>query len=88
MWTVVVEVHLGEKGTVFQVGSFINSYDAHIFAHELEWEIGEEKITTHALKSENLFEWLVSHTLAKQRAMKQWLNPPCLDDEVQRLEER
>lgn len=91
MYTVVVEVHLGKdgkKGTVFQVGSFTNANDAAQFGNELEWTIGENKITASILRSENLFEWLIKHTLVRRGIERKKLAPladmvypPCEADE-------
>lgn len=85
MWTVVVEVHLGKKEAVFQVGAFLNPEDAAAFADELEWEIGENKITASIIQHEHLFEWLVNMVVAKKKKDRQNPKlvgyPPCTFDE-------
>lgn len=82
MWTVVVEVHLGNKGATFQVGSFIDSQDAAAFADNLEWEIGENKITASILRSENLFDWLVKSVFAKKNAERRQVRAVAVPDHV------
>lgn len=82
MWTVVVEVHLGSKGATFQVGSFIDSQDAAAFADNLEWEIGENKITASILRSENLFEWLVKMVTNKHKQERREVRAAATPDHI------
>lgn len=83
-WTVVVEVHLNDgKGAIFTVGKFPFSKDASSFAVTLDWEIGEEKITTSVMRNDHVFEWLARHgkKLVSWKSYKPYpvniLQPPC-----------
>lgn len=86
MWTVVVEVHLPDgAGTIFQIGEFRNSvHDAADFARELEWKLGEDKITASVAYSSEYLGRFLSMLHRRQVRIRRMASqlPPCeYDDE-------